>query len=269
MKLKSVIIFLSIALVHAGAAFAQTQQAEAQINQYLEGISYWRFQYSEEDTSFGHKVVKEDSVMWYNELLRKHLVNASMSQQLPVNQPLRTISNPDFTATSSADKLMRIYSWETHAATAAHDVASVAAYRKGSNASATTLHFPAPGKKVGGSYEEILTVTGNGGSKYYLAVYKTTVSEKETIKGVVAFDVKDGVSEAAIFEENGKTTSAISYSYDYMSNYDFEKMKEEHTIHLSKNGKKLYVPVVADGRLNGKWKVYNFDGGKFVYDKTE
>ena len=72
-----------------------------------------------------------------------------------------------------------------------------------------------------------------------------------------------------MFEGGNSSGKFVTYIYDYMANYDFEKMKEVHTVHLSKNGKKLYIPDVTDGQLNGKMQVYNFNGSKFVYDKTE
>ena len=261
--------FILLLLVSSMATQAQTMpEVEQQIKTYLDAISYWRFEYSEEDTSFGYEVAKTDSIVFYNEILRKYIVNTSLEQPLMVKQAMKGLDDSDMKIATSGDKLFRIFSWNTHMAKQGQHFWSAAVYKNGNTKSSTTLNA-APPKKHGGSFEEVLLITGKNNKKYYLAIYKTIVSEKDIIKGIVAYEVIDGVIKAAdLFMNNSTATSGLEYSYDYMSNYDFEKMKEVNSIHLSKNGKKLFIPDVVDNEMTGQWQIYNFDGSKFVYDKT-
>jgi hypothetical protein len=87
------------------------------------------------------------------------------------------------------------------------------------------------------------------------------------LKGVHAYKIEgDKLTDAPIFQGAYETKSKLEYSYDYSSNYDFKKMKEDYTLHLDKQ--KLYIPEVANDKVTGNYMVYVYDGDKFVYDKN-
>lgn len=263
------ILTILLVMMFAGNSFAQTlPEAEKKIKEYLDAISYWRFQYNAEDTSFSHKVTNADSIAFYNEMLRKYLINTSMSLPAMLTQEIEIPGSNDLIVTTAEDKAVRIFSWETYISNIPHNFASVIIYRQGGKRGSATIFFPSPGKDATAGFDKILAVQSSGGKKYYLPVYKKIEPNDKVTKGIIAYDVSDDAKQVNIFLVDDNTAGVIEYSYDYMSNYDFKKMKEVYNVYIK--GKKLYVPVPdKDNQLKGDMKVYNFDGSKFVYDKTE
>ncbi|MBW7914405.1 MAG: hypothetical protein H3C54_12100 [Taibaiella sp.] len=268
MKYIASILFLCF----AAAANAQTAAGTSAIQQYLDGISYWRFQYNAEDTSFGHEVSAQDSIYAMNDSLMHYLVNVAPSQPGFLKRKPMLAENADIKIVTTEDKKLAVYCWNSHAGTLDFYNA-VALYETAGGVKSHKLADASERKgleKVSGEFYDVLSVTHDNGDRYYIFQARVKMSEKEVLNIMTAYTVADNQLKAyELFEGGASSGRFVTYIYDYMANYDFEKMKEVHTVHLSKNGKKLYIPDVTDGQLNGKMQVYNFNGSKFVYDKTE
>lgn len=252
----------------------QLSEAERKINEYLEGISYWRFKYNPEDTTFPGAVSKNDSLIDYNNKLFDYMITAGSKQPGLLRKQPALPDDADMTVVSSDDKKLSIYSWDTHLGGELHFFNAVALYQAAGSVRADTIVYGHPGRwgqDRGGVYETIMTASGDGGKKIYLAIYKTEVSEKEQRKTIAAYAIEGAeLKRVNVFLVKDVPVNSIGYQYDYMANYDFNKMQELQNVYLGKSGKKLYVPVSgANNQLTGEWQVYNFDGGKFVYEKTE
>lgn len=255
-------------MMFAGNSFAQTlPEAEKKIKEYLDAISYWRFQYNAEDTSFSHKVANADSIAYYNKALSDYLVNTGKVLPALLTQDINISGSNDLTVTTSPDKAVRIFSWESHMGDKPYNFASVIVYKLNGKKGARSLMFPSE-KNAVGPVVEILNMPNTSEKKYYLAIYKGVEADNVISKTIIAYDLINDAKQEYIFPEDCSTPGIVVYKYDYMANYDFKKMKEVYNVYIK--GKKLYVPVPdKDNQLKGDMKVYNFDGSKFVYDKTE
>lgn len=272
MKKLFAILLLAVFAGNTTQAQALTE-AEKKIQEYLEGINYWRFKYSAEDTSFAGPVNKDDSLMAVNNRLFDYLIAAGAKQPALLRKQPALPENSDMTVVTSDDKKLSIYSWDTHMGGALHIFNVVGMYQAGAvrTAAINRMQLGQIVQDMGGAYENIITVNGNGGKKYYLAVSKIKVSEKEHSKTITAYTIEGTeLKRADIFFKNNAPASSITYQYDYIGNYDFKKMQETQNVYLGKSGRKLYVPAMGNNnQLTGEWQVYNFDGSKFEYEKTE
>lgn len=265
--------YITLILLLCFGAVANAQTAgTSPMQQYLDGISYWRFEYNAEDTSFGHEVSAQDSIYAMNDSLTHYLMNVAPTQPGVLKRKPMLAENADIKIITPEDKKLAIYCWNSHTGTLDFYNA-IALYETADGVKSHKLADVSERKgleKVSGEFYDVLSVTGDKGERYYIFQARVKMSENEVLNIMTAYTITNNqLIGYELFEGGNSSGKFVTYIYDYMANYDFEKMKEVHTVHLSKNGKKLYIPEVADGQLNGKMQVYNFNGSKFVYDKTE
>lgn len=250
---------------------AQTiEEVEQQIQYYLDGISYWRFEYVEEDTSFAYEVEPYDSLMSINNQLADYIIHTAKSQPLLLKNEMKSLDESDITIISSDDKNLKLICWNTYLGGTQHANQVIAIYKHNNIVRAVALpELEFKTRKYGiGHYNRLYTLTTSNKQKYYLAIYSHILSNSIASGGVVAYDLQSGQpAEVDIFQAKTGSYSRIEYEYDYLSNFNFDGMKEEYTIKLAKGNKKLYIPVVDNGQMTGMWQLYNWDGSKFVYSK--
>lgn len=266
------------ALCYTNAALAQSitvAEAEAQLKEYFNGLSYWRFQYAAEDTSFALRPHPKDSVEKYNSYIIEYIQKLCSTLPALMTAELRSLQSDDFDFRTlvSADKKIRIYNWDTYLVSKNGGMYYNAAvqYRSGSGTKfAYLLDVPEESKRDGGAiYTDLITIKTKAGKTFYLAVYKNIPGGKDAVGGVKALEIVDvELKGADVFVATNRTLNNIDYGYDYSSNYNYQTMKEEQVVHLSKNNKKLYIPLVEGDQMTGRWLVYVFDGSKFVYNKN-
>jgi hypothetical protein len=251
-----IILLLSCVATHAQSA----QQVEQEINTHLKHIQYWRFEYSPEDTVFKTKVSQQDSIVAANTLLLNYLMKVCNRNAEVLKYDFKLPENSDMKIVTSDDKKLRIYSWDTHTGENEHDNYTVFQYETGSGVKTLSNLNGVPGK----AYQKIVFAE----PKYYLAIASDMVADNNSEKMVQAlFIIQNELRTVDIFKEEGaQQANHITYTYNYSSNYDFRKMKEEYDIRYEKG--KLYIPEVEGYKMTGKYRVYNFDGEKFVLDKN-
>jgi len=272
MRYKTIILFLCFAAIAAGAHAQPAQGIQNPLQKYLDGISYWRFQYSAEDTSFGHEVVALDSIYAMNDSLVEYLLNVAPQQPGILKRKPVLAEDADMNIITSEDKKLAIYCWNSHTGTSDFYNA-IALYETTEGVKPLKIANASDAKemqKASGEFYNVIGVNSDKGDSYYIFLARVKMPENNMLNIMTAYVLADNqLKTVELFSGGPSSGKFITYIYDYMSNYDFEKMKEIHTVHLSKNGKKLYVPEVANNQMTGKWQVYNFDGSKFVYDTIE
>jgi hypothetical protein len=256
-------VMMGVLLTTGSSVWAQSH-AEQQVKAYLDQLQYWRFQYSPEDSGVDPNASAADSVLYANRMLVNYLKdNHSM-----LRGNFKIEGENEITVAASDDRRMRIYSWDTETGDEMHIYNAVMQYDAGGGTKAKVLKDISLHKDnkedPGVLYPEIFTL--GDGKKYYLVVYSSIISSKDAKKGVRAYTVENSeIADANIFQLPNGTTNKIEYTYDYYSNYDYKKMKENQVIHMEKG--KLYVPLAEGDKITGKWNVYRFDGGKLVLEK--
>lgn len=273
MKLRTTILFLFFAATLGDARAQSPLEVEAKIKEWVGGINYWRFQYSAEDTSFGHEVVARDSIFAKNAQLMQYLLTTAPKVPGILKRKFELPDDVDMNIISTEDKKLTLFCWNTHTGTMADFYNAVALYETADGVKTLKIAEvvnEGTVQKASGEYYDVLAITNNKGERCYIMLARLKMAEKDMLNIVASYIVQGNqLKTAELFLGGTSAGKYITYMYDYMSNYDFEKMKEINTIHLSKNGKKLYIPEVDSNIMTGKWQVYNFDGSKFVYDKVE
>lgn len=273
MKLKTTILLLFIVAILGDARAQSPLEVEAKIKEWIGGINYWRFQYSAEDTSFGHEVAARDSIFAKNAQLMEYLQTTAPKVTGILKRKFELPDDVDMNIISTEDKKLTLFCWNTHTGSMVDFYNAVVLYETVTGIKALKIAEVASAgemQKASGEYYNVLGVTNDKGERCYILLARLKMAEKDMLSIVAAYMVEgDQMKTAELFAGGTSSGKYITYMYDYMSNYDFEKMKEINTIHLSKNGKKLYIPELDGNQITGKWQVYNFDGSKFVYDKVE
>lgn len=251
------------------ATGAQTiNDYEQQIRNCLDGVSYWRFEYSKDDTLFRNAVDATDSVVYYNDALKKYLIKNAAGNTMLLKGAMKGLEEAEISVVTSQDKKMRIYSWDTHTGGAMHVYENVILYSDGGKVNAVEASMFNDKDDVEGEAIEVHNVASGDGT-LYLVIYKSVFSTKDVGKKIAAYQaVNSEIRQAEVFSTEKGLRSSLEYKYDYMSNYDFEKMREVYSVKLSKNNKKLYIPVVENEQMTGMWQLYNWDGSKFVFSKN-
>lgn len=274
MKQKALAFVMLLSACTLDTLQAQTvQEMEANVQRYLEGISYWRFQYNAEDTSFGQQVNATDSVYAMNDSITHYLLHVAPKIPGVMKKQPALPENTDMNVILSADKKIMLWCWNTHTGSMSEFYNAVALYDAGGAVQSLKVADVSDARelqKASGEFVNLLSVAGDKGERYYIFLARVKMSDKDMLSIITAYSLSDNTLKTTeLFSGGISTGKYITYVYDYMSNYDFGNMKETNTVHLSKNGRRLYIPEVQDGAMTGKWHVYNFDGSKFVYDKVE
>lgn len=277
--MKKWLVILSLSFGVSSVMHAQNMsEVEQQITSYIEASRYWRFQSHKDDTLYnGERVSILDPLSDIDQQLYEYISSLSITQPLILTYDFKTILSKDMSVTTSDDKHLRIFVWNTQLGIGVPGTTDeIVLYKADNKIKATQLGNVRDvgvnndtNRYLSGPDYETITTISRGDKKYYLVVYTDLYSGLRMAKKTIAsYSIEDGeLKKAPIFVTKDITTSHIEY--EYAINDDFEKMKEVHTVYMSKNGKKLHIPEVEGGQMTGKWQVYNFNGSKFVYDKTE
>ncbi len=243
----------------AGAQAQSVQQIEQEIQAHLNHIQFWKFEYSPEDTVFKMQVNPEDSLLKANIELENYLLNIGRKQPASLRAKITLPENSDMKIVSSDDGVIRVYSWDTHIAE--HPFGTIIQFESGAGVKTIAIMDLKTLLPKGKIYQRIFTVAANSGRKYYLMVSSKPTSENNVEKEIeVQTIIGDKLQTADVLAGS----SSKKYEYNYSSNYDFRKMREEYDLRYEKG--KLYIPQVRDYKMTGRYDVYNFDGEKFVLD---
>jgi hypothetical protein len=266
--LKTIFLYISLWATTVAPLYAQTpQQVQQDLQAHLQHIQYWRFEYSAEDTVFKETVSQDDSIVQANKQLLAYITAKGASRQM-LQADIKLPENSDLKITTSPDGKLRVYSWDAQTGNTTHHYYAIAQYETKTGVATTVLNdVPQPiveSTPASGSYYDVQTITANNGKKYYL-LFSSSLGNQVT-KTVSAYSIDNTLSTADLFRVADKSLNTIEYTYDQAANYDFKKMKERYTIHISKQ--KLYVPVMDGANISGQWLIYVWNGEQFVFDKN-
>jgi hypothetical protein len=204
-------------------------------------------------------VVRNKKLMNY---LAKHLTDpATLSMQF------KRFGGRIIVATSD-DGVVRAYSWETGLQKDIYD--RVVQYRTGEGVRVerwNDVGFPMSDISNGEPYVRIIrSVRTNDGKIVYLFIGEVYIGSSTYLQWVTAYSiVQSKLKKLPFFKTKTKLVDHILVDYDptYEPNQEFER---QHT-HFSKDGNKLYIPLMDDQLVTGKYLIYKFDGYKYVYTK--
>lgn len=268
MKRLLLIFTIGLTLMAIQSDAQSPYEVEQQIKSYMERTEYWRYKYEPEDTSFGYEVEPYDSLTHINDELYDYMLKVCSTMP----QLLKAKLNIDEMAiVTSEDQKLRIYSWDTYMGGTMHYYNAIAQYATVTGSQAIDInHLPKKeeNSEPGAVYNSVYTIKQKDGKTYYLLTYRGTFSNIVAGAGIKAVSIADdNLLSVDVFQATNKTLNDINYNYDLSSNYNYDNGGEYYVIHLSKNNKKLYIPLVDGDQMTGKWLVYVFNGYKFIYDE--
>lgn len=158
--------------------------------------------------------------------------------------------------TTSADALLRVYSWDTWLGGTAHDFSSIAQFQSGGS---TFLG------KIGGMgfFSEVFTVKTRQ-KTYYLAVSHGIFSTADAGQSLQAYTIEQNeLQSVELFKTKEKMSTSISFEFDFFSVVD----RPERPLKLIKYDEKkktISVPVIAENRaVTEVFTRYRFNGKYF------
>jgi hypothetical protein len=215
---------------------------------------------------------KDDTLIYYNDGLRTYLLNTLEHHPQTLSVAFERASK-QMHITTSGDRKFRIYSWNEKSGGTMEGFYSVLQYKAASGTKVQAI-YPKPGDirdmtdngdAPGFWYAKIYTVKPHRNKTFYIALRRSRLSNYLGTCGVRAFTIEgDKLNDSIKLFNNYAPSNSIDYAYDLFSNYNLKRRKEKWVVHFSRNKHKLYVPIVVDEKVSGKYLVYKFDGKCYV-----
>lgn len=250
---KSIFWTLSILVTAANAslpAFAKAIDYDGKLTAQL-AIMYKNSHYG--SSGFDHQDTVDAACDRLNALLLKWSGSASFMQA-----PLKRAQAKGLAIAKSTDNKLRVYSWDTLTGGSAHIFQTVFQYQTAAG-KFVGMSKPAGGQDdLGACYTTVKSVgTANGGVVYVL-VGDLIGSNIDQGHNIVAYTIKGKLAEARVFEERGKLSSSIDL---WVEGAEAEQME----VKFADQNKTIKIPMAdKDRHLTGKYKIYKFNGSKFV-----
>ena len=240
------------------------QEVENKLSFYNGKITYW------DEHRYDDSVVDgEDSLNRVNNELSDYIARTFTNNRSTLNRDFQKGINT--ISIVSDDYKLRLFSWDTRMGGTMRRYYDMAQYQTGSEVKVVDM-IDTSGKDYGTDYRSINIARTKNGKTVYLVQDYCIASTKDRAEGITAYIIEDGgLKKHSFFRTKTKFFSSISYGYDAFSSANKLKNKDIPTIHLSKDNRKLYIPIVSGPTkedVTDKYLVYVFDGNNYVFDKN-
>jgi hypothetical protein len=243
---------LVFALLFTTNLFAQSAATIRQnLSNSFNRITYWM---DSESNS------KDDSLEQANKNFQKLLLTYTSKYPQMLQAQFNGIDG--LKVVTSADGLLRIYSWDTGTGGTMHFFRDVVQYQSGKQTRSSTLNNFNREGETGYSYEAIHTLK-TGSQNYYLINYKGIYSSKDVGEGIRIFCIDNGVldTEVKLIKTQSGMHNSINYSYDFFSVVDW---KVRPSILFNACTNELKIPLVnANQQVTKNFITYKFTGKYF------
>lgn len=183
------------------------------------------------------------------------------SNENTLQYPFELLQKEHVYITTSADKQLRIYSWDNNQGGTMRFFDQLFQFR--SNAR-TYVKEHIASEDSQAFFSKIYTVQNNVKQPVYLAISNSILSSRYIVQHITAYQIKDGVlEEAKIFKTKKELLSGISVEFDFGSVADRPERPVEV---ISLNTNELRVSLVDKALSVTKQNlIYEWDGSVFNY----
>lgn len=207
----------------------------------------------------------------FNMAMMQYLLQTGSKQPAMLQHTFPEAVKKGLDISTSADKKVRVYSWDTWEGGTMHFYISILQFASGKGVKTFQLDQPDTTKDGGDAgyyYTDVKEITNSNGKKYYLLTGVGRYSTKDRGTIVKAISIDNGALNDTVkfFIAGKKQLNNISYYYDLFASAD--KKKDNSTLHFSSDMKTMYIPVVDGEVLTGRYLIYKFDGEHYVFDKN-
>jgi len=243
---------LVFALLFTINLFAQSDATiRQQVGNSFSRITYWM---DSESNS------KDDSLEQSNKNFQKLLLTYTGKYSQTLKQNFDGIDG--LKVVTSADGMLRIYSWDTGTGGTMHFFKDVVQYQSGKQTRSLTLNNFNREGETGYSYEAIHTLKTRN-KNYYLINYKGIYSSKDIGEGIRIFSIDNGGlnTEVKLIKTQSGMHNSINYSYDFFSIVNW---KVRPSILFNAGTNEIKIPLVnADQQVTKNFITYKFNGKYF------
>ncbi|MBS1778215.1 MAG: hypothetical protein JST70_02750 [Bacteroidetes bacterium] len=246
---------------------------EQRVISYIKAIHYWKYSCKDDNDL----IQPYDSLVYYNKELMNYLNHACKTNPAIMNYNFDSAKNIrlGFGVVASEDKKLKYYYWNTETGGTMLFFDAIVQYSWKGNIRTKVLNdISDPLKKEEKSdcwmwYDTVYTLHTTKKKTVYIVIGTSVLYSDLEATSIESYCIENGaLKHVPFFRMTKSLLSSIFYEYSIFANSDFIDNREKYSVHLSTNGKKLYIPVIQDETPTGKWIVYNYDGDKFVYDKN-
>lgn len=247
--------FLTILLPGAALAAPQNQPSaaaglDAKISQYLQ-----RIQAAQETPSDTDKLQKVNAE--FLAFMQRTLEDAgTLTVKLPKS------GDAGLKAFGSDDGLVRFYSWDTGTGGTMHFYVDLVQFKGAKGVHVRKFHPDGSEGDTGYFYHDVHSIRTADGKAVYLPTYRAIYSGPDHSDGITAYAIKgDDFVKVPVFKTKTQLLDSIDVPASLLEWDDRDLIK------FKDNVRTLLIPLIGkDNKVTGRYLIYKFDGGKFVFD---
>lgn len=170
--------------------------------------------------------------------------------------------------TTSDDKKLRIYSWDTRLGGTMHFYNTVFQYRIGENVFAEELIVDEGDPSC--FYNRIYTFIKEG-KTFYFAINNGIYSSRDHSQEIEIFAIENGRlnKDVRLIQTKKGKIGRVDIGYNFFSLPNLPQ-NEKKLIYYSSEEKAIYIPIVNENmEVTGRYIIYKFNGENFVLHKIE
>jgi len=267
--MKKILIFLFTLLISKQVIGQTVHEVDQMLTEYLKQISYWSHNHDKDNSENG------DSLSNANGNLETYISTTCI--KLPIDSRFPLAERKGLDITLANDHKLKVFTWDTQLGGTQYYYSSVilGKTKNGVFSSVVDALFlevsqgdtTAPADTY--DYYDIAGIKLKNSSMIYL-FFGTQVATRYRGEQVFACKiVNDELVQVPFFKTKSKLLSSIGYAYDLFAFGDKNGKSDPPIIHLSKDKKKLYIPLInGHEKMTNNYLVYVFDGNNFVFDKN-
>ncbi len=256
----TLLLTLLLATQHASAQ--SMTDIDKHMSAMLDKITYWA-EYNGNDD----KISASDSLSDQDDKLSKYLQKVSLKYPQTIKAQFTQAAKSGLSIVTSDDHKVRFYSWDTHLGGTMRNYADRVQYQTTKGTGFKCLNCDTTkDEDYGEDFDGITTIHTQSNKTVYLVFGSSKISTKDRAESIDAWETEGSeLKSANIFKAKTKDLSSIGYGYDMFASGDVNK--DIPHIHLGKDNKRLYIPIVDGEIVTAKYLVYVWDGHQFVFDK--
>ncbi|MDQ8053537.1 MAG: alpha/beta fold hydrolase [Pedobacter sp.] len=230
------------------------KRIEGELLKQFEKIEYW--------SSESRKQEKQgyDSLFKANNDFKKMLLDATTDNPATLNYNFPLLVKAHLMIAQSADRLVKIYSWNKQTGGTMHFFDNVFQYKDGNKVISESAAYEET--NAGGFYSEIFTLH-TPKKPIYLCYFNGILSSSESYASIDALMINDHKLMPSYIFKNKKLESSMGFEFDFFSVVDRPE-RPVKLIDFDANQQLLKMPVIDEkGKVTANQLTYRFTGKYF------
>jgi hypothetical protein len=259
--LKTGLQIILVVIITTQTSYSQSiPEIDTKLAALLDKIAYW-----DNDTTGK----RDDSLEKANDRISAYIQKVGSKNSSTLSAAFPKAARGPLSVISSDDNKIRLYSWDTRMGGSMRLYYDLIQYMTDNGVKVKDMRDPKAEEDYGCDYNGIFTIHTAGNKTIYLVCGYAIESTKDRHEAVEAYTIDGSVfKKFDLFKTKTKSLNTIGYGYDQFASMGDDHQKDLPTIHLSKDFKNLYIPIVNGEILTDKYLVYVFDGNNYVFDKN-